>query len=356
MAASCSSDRNLGVPGVMHELADRWREEGHEVRMRFRDRPGRLGEVLFGWNLARCADARWADVVDSHAVEAWPLAGRKGGPVVVARSHGLELSGHRRMIANRVRQSSVYWAYRGSVRLLAERRAIRSADASLILNESDLAVCRDEFGADPARLHLVRNGFPPAFLAGSLEPRPPSGIAFVGSWLERKGNDLAIEAIVGALRQFPSTPVLVAGTGASREEVLSGFPDDVRDRIEVLSRFRREDLSDLLGRSSILLFPSRAEGYPLALVEAMALGLAPVATAIPGVVEVVDPSSGVLVPSGDADALREALVGLLADPDRVLALRRGARERVRNQSWDGIAAQQMDIFRDALRRRGRSAE
>jgi glycosyltransferase involved in cell wall biosynthesis len=252
--------------------------------------------------------------------------------------------------------SPVYWTYRGSVRLRAERRAIRTADASFLLNGVDLGVCLEEFHADPSRLHLVRNGFPPEFLDRPLETNDPPGVLFLGSWLARKGSDLAIEAISTLLRARPGTPVLLVGTGVETQTIRSEFPPDVRHLPRIVPRFRREDLPDLVRGMSILLFPSRSEGYPLSLVEAMALGIAPVASSIPGVVEVVeDGSSGLLVPSEDASALSAALLDLLRSPERLEALRRGARERVRDASWDPIATSQLEIYRSAIASRRSSA-
>lgn len=358
MAASCPGDPNLGVPGVMHALAERWRRDGHEVRMRFRDRPGRLEEMLFGWRLSRCADAAWADVVDVHAVEAWPLCARSRRPAVVARSHGLELVVHRNLLAARARGeariSPIYWAYRGSLRLAFERRAARQADAFLTLNASDQAICLGELGGDPARAIQVPNGFPPEFLS---EPRSSgTGVAFVGSWLPRKGNDLAVRAITKVLARRPDQEILLAGTGASAETVLADLPEQVRPRVRVVPGFRRQELPSILRGCGILLFPSRSEGYPLSLVEAMACGLVPVASAIPGVVDVVeDGECGTLSPSGDWEAMADSILRLQADPARLEAMGRAARRRVEPTSWDSLAGRQLELFRSILRRRAGEA-
>lgn len=353
MAASCSSDPNLGVPGVMHSLAQEYRSLGHDVRFRFRDEPGRVSEMLFGWRLSRAEEARWADVVDCHAVEAWPLCIRARRPAVVARSHGLELVVHRRLLreaaAGRARISPIYWTYRGTARLWFERQSIRHADASIILNAGDLDLCRTEFGADPGRLHLLPNGYPAEFLDRPLRFDAGEGIAFVGSWLPRKGCDVATTAISSLLRKRPGLRILLAGTGAARESVLGDFPEELRPGIEVIPKFSRSDLPTLLDGFGILLFPSRSEGYPLSLVEAMACGLCPVASAIPGVVDAVRPGeNGVLFPSEDAAALERELLGLLDDPVRLRSLRSAARESVRGTSWKQMAVRQLALYRDIL--------
>jgi glycosyltransferase involved in cell wall biosynthesis len=361
MAASCPSDRNLGVPGVMHALADEYRKRGHEVRMCFRDEPGRLGEVLFGWRLSRSPLARWADVVDAHAVDAWPLAGKRRRPAVVARSHGLEASLHRGVLAahraGRLRLSPVYWLYRGSVRLASERKALGFADASLLLNASDLAFCRNDLGIDPSRLHLVDNGFPAEFLEAPIRDEDAPKLLFLGSWIARKGSDIAVASIARILDGHPEVRVLLAGTGISEEMVLADFPPELRERVEVVPRFRREELPEIVRGCRILLFPSRSEGYPLSLVEAMALGIAPVASAIPGVVDVVrSGESGCLVVPEDAGEMARAVDGLLRSPRELASLRTGARERVGESSWGKVAQRQLELYGGILdSRRARGA-
>lgn len=355
-AASCPSDPNLGVPGVMHSLADLHRRAGHEVRFRFRDKPGRWPEISFGIDLARSEEARWADVVDVHAVDAWPLCRpRKSGPVVVARSHGLERVVHRRLMEavhrGEERVGPVYRLYRGSVRLWLERAAIRHADATLVLNASDHAECLGDLQGDPSKVLLVPNGYPVEFLERPIEPAA-NGVAFVGSWLRRKGNDLAVEAISRLLRQRPDHTVLLMGTGVPEDEVRSAFPDDVAAKLRIVPRFDRRHLPELLRGFGVLLFPSRSEGYPLSLVEAMACGLAPVASAIPGVVDVVaDGSSGALFPSEDGDRLSATLLSMVDDPVRLEHLRHGAREAVRATSWASLAAGQLALYERLIEKR-----
>lgn len=356
MAASCSSDPNLGVPGVMHSLAAEYRKAGHEVKFLFRDRPGRIGEMLFGLRLAFCADSRWADVLDSHAVEAWPSCERKSGPVVVARSHGLEIVVHRRLLdaARRgaARISPLYWTYRGSIRLWLERRAIRKSNASFILNAADHAICRREFGGAPERLHLLPNGYPAVFLEHPIEAAPTDGVAFVGSWLARKGNHTAVGVLTSLARSRPSLRLLIAGTGLDAVAVAADFPPDVRDRLAIHSRFSRAELPQLLRGFGVLLFPSRSEGYPLSLVEAMACGMVPVASSIPGVVDVVrDGENGFLVPEGDPNGFIDRIVSLLDDPGAFAQLRSAARESVRETSWENLAGTQLAIYQALLAQR-----
>lgn len=354
LAASCPSNRNLGVPGVMHCLGDEFTKADHEVRYLFRDEPGRIGEMLFGLRLSSSPLARWADVVDVHAVDAWPLCGKRHGPVVVARSHGLELAVHRRLLAAAARgdaaPSRIYWLYRGSVRLWLERMAARHADAMLVLNDSDRKICLGELGGTPSRIQMVPNGYPRVFL--DHPTNPGRGIAFVGSWIHRKGNDLAVAALSDLVRSGFEDRILLLGGGVPAETILADFPEDVRPRLDVRPKFTRPELPALLEGCGVLLFPSRSEGYPLALVEAMACGVAPVASAIPGVVELVtDRINGRLVPSEDPAALSKALAETVADLYVLGRLRVAARDSVRATSWESIAADQLSLYGGLLEAR-----
>ena len=88
----------------------------------------------------------------------------------------------------------------------------------------------------------------------------------------------------------------------------------------------------------MVVFPSRRDGYPVACAEAMAHGRPVVATAVGGLPDmVVDGETGLLVPPGDAPALRAAIDRLLADPDLRRRLGAAGRERIASlSSWKRV--------------------
>lgn len=88
---------------------------------------------------------------------------------------------------------------------------------------------------------------------------------------------------------------------------------------------QRHDVPRLLAAADLFTLASTYEGYPLAVMEALAAGLPVVATAVGGVVEAVGPSAGVLVAPGRPDLLADALARLVGDPEERRRLARGAR-------------------------------
>jgi glycosyltransferase involved in cell wall biosynthesis len=100
-----------------------------------------------------------------------------------------------------------------------------------------------------------------------------------------------------------------------------------RGAIEFLGRL--EDVRPAIAAASVCVLPSHREGLPLFLLEAMAMGRAVIATAVPGCREAVDPGvTGLLVPPREPAALGEAMATLAADPARVAAMGAAGRRRV----------------------------
>lgn len=100
----------------------------------------------------------------------------------------------------------------------------------------------------------------------------------------------------------------------------------------------RTDVAALLPHFDIFALPSQAEGISNTLLEAMACGCAPVATAVGGNPELVtDDANGLLVPASDSDALAQALSRLVLDPARRQALGQASLVRARREfSLDGM--------------------
>jgi len=94
----------------------------------------------------------------------------------------------------------------------------------------------------------------------------------------------------------------------------------------------RGDLPTIYGASDIFVLTSRNEGTPVALIEAMAAGVASVSTDVGGVRDVITgPQVGTLVPFGDAEALAEGVRAFVDHPDRRVSVYLAARESVRER-------------------------
>lgn len=221
-------------------------------------------------------------------------------------------------------------------RLEGHARRAAAANLRLVVRTADRTICAGESERDHAllvvgdalaeRLVVIRHGvdLPPpgdrAEARSSLGVDEPTAVVlFLGSLEAQKDPLAAARAVIDASRQAPVMLVL-AGEGPLRP-VLEAFGDPVR----VLGE--RHDVGRLLAAADIFLLPSRREGIPFALLEAMAAGLPCIVCDEPGCIESVG-EAGLVVAGGDLPALSAAVVELAGDRSRGEELGRLARERV----------------------------
>jgi glycosyltransferase involved in cell wall biosynthesis len=240
--------------------------------------------------------------------------------------------------------------YHGGFHLWECRTSFARADLALFLNPYELGYAVSRLGVPPARAALVRNGIAAELLARLPNLPPSSGlaprnVAFVGTYLPRKGIDTLRKAMIGALHSMPQMRLGFFGTRLEPATILADYPQALHDRITVVPHYANADLSGLLADFHILAFPSLSEGYPLAVGEAMACGLVPVVSAVPGPADIVlDGSNGLVVPPADPAALQAALERLIREPEVWRRLRDAAVADAGQADWQRIAEETLALF------------
>jgi len=145
---------------------------------------------------------------------------------------------------------------------------------------------------------------------------------------EQKHHITLLRAMRAVVQVQERAMLLIAGTGPTETRLKEYIGKAGLDPyIRLLGR--RDDVPDLLAASDLFVLPSRFEGLPICLLEAMAAGLPVVATNIPGNDEVViDGETGCLVPRGDADRMAEAMVRVIAGEELGRIFGTAGRKRV----------------------------
>lgn len=170
-----------------------------------------------------------------------------------------------------------------------------------------------------------------------------------GRLTPRKNVDLLLDAFARATTRvtLAEPPLLVLlGDGPERAALeRRAQAPDLADRVRFAGF--QQDVPRWLGAADLLVLPSRLEGMPNALLEAMAVGLPVLATSIGGCVEAVVPDeSGLLVPPDDVRALEEGLVRLLGDAALRARLGAGAARRVAERfTLDAVAPRYVELYR-----------
>lgn len=177
----------------------------------------------------------------------------------------------------------------------------------------------------------------------------PPRLLSVGRVVYQKGFDLAMRALAD-LRSQP-WEWTIAGDGpemASLKKLASEL--EIENRIHFIGWQSKEQLLERYQQSNLFLFPSRHEGMPNAVLEAMACGLPVIATNIAGNEElIVDNRTGLLVPPENVGFLRTALERLLPEPALRFTMGQASRRRVEEHySWTRVADQYASIFKGLI--------
>ena len=209
------------------------------------------------------------------------------------------------------------------------------------------------------RIHVIRNalelaGLPQRTLQRRFRRRQLVGV--IARLVPEKGVDVFVRAAAKVAAAVPQTCFVVVGDGPERRALQHLATDlGIRERIGFVGA--REESMSVLQRLDLLCVPSRSEGTPLVVLEAMAAGTPIVAAAAGGIPEQVrDRREALLVTPDDPDALAAATVRLLEHRLLALALALAARRRVtRTFAHDRMVSSLEDVYRSSMEMTGRSA-
>jgi glycosyltransferase involved in cell wall biosynthesis len=179
---------------------------------------------------------------------------------------------------------------------------------------------------------LVLSNSVPDSLVESRQPAlDETSLCFfaAGSEAVRKGFEEIVEAM--RLLRTDRTPVrlhiVASGTELDHKLAEAGLAEIVKSE----GFLPHTETLEAMRRARIFLLPSRAEGFPNALVEAMALGLAPIVTSVGAIPEIVEGTGAPVVPAKNARALADAMAHLVSDPGLCAKIGAASRDAVRTR-------------------------
>ena len=180
-------------------------------------------------------------------------------------------------------------------------------------------------GIARAKVVLLHNGVPDAgFVMRNPNPERVK-LLCLGELGERKGTRDLLAALSSPHLRPLAWDAVIAGNGAVAEYREAFAAAGLGDRVSLPGWVDAAAVRELLADADIFLLPSHHEGLPLAILEALAAGLAVISTPVGGIPDaIIDGETGLLADAGDRAALARAITRLISDPAlRVDLARRG---------------------------------
>ena len=325
------------IQGALAPLAE---QAGVRVQALLRRLIKRRKSPRYTWELARlvrreCFDLVHAHMFSSALASAEALAGTETPLVITEHSQAAWRSPY----ACRCSQ----WAYSRAKHIIAVSREIKWR-----LVEQD--------GVPYDRVSVIMNAVSPAPLQALIKAPDIPGVseasALVGVVTRlqpEKGVAYFIEAAAAILQRLPRVHFLIVGDGP-RRRALQMYAEQLGIQKQVHFLGFRLDARAIVASLDVLVVPSLSEGTPLVTLEAMAAGVPVVASSVGGIPEQVKhEGEGLLVPPGNALALGEAILRLLANPSWARMLGQAGRQRVAAQfRLETMVKQTEDLYRALL--------
>jgi glycosyltransferase involved in cell wall biosynthesis len=214
-------------------------------------------------------------------------------------------------------------------------------------------LCRWVRYADWPKLQVVRCGVGSDLLHAPATPVPAAPrLVCVARLSEQKGHLILIEAAARLAAEGVAFELVLAGDGPMRPVVAEAIArHGLQGRVTITGWMSGGEVREAILGARALVLPSFAEGLPVVIMEALALGRPVVTTAIAGIPELVEPGvSGWLVPAGSVEALAAAMrAALEAAPEALAALGRAGAARVaREHDAACEAAKLRALFRGSV--------
>lgn len=275
------------------------------------------------------------DLLHCHAAypPAWVAAAfrDKFGVPFVVRPHGSDITPNMRIRKNPKLEPRL-------------REALRQADA-VIAQGNYMKQLALKLGASEQRVHVIHNGVDLKKF-GSADPfdHPRPYILALGNLSRRKGFDLLIDAY--ARLENPNEDLLIAGDGAELQSLQQqAIASGIKERVRFLGHVGGLAKVSLYRSAQLFVCPSRAEPFANVVLEAMASGLAVIASRVGGNEEMVQhETSGLLFESQNVEALTGALRRALADATFLAELRAAATARAADFDMTNVVDRYVSLY------------
>ena len=242
---------------------------------------------------------------------------------------------------------------RSRFRLWFDRVTRGMVDHHVCVSEAVATFSRQHSRLSGENITVIPNGVDAELFAGAEPidltefgiPQEAQTLLFVGRLDPQKDPFVLLQAMELLTRSQPELHLLFVGDGPLQEDLMLQVVDRELNR-QIHFAGRRDDVANLMKACDLFVLPSRWEGMPNVVLEAMAAGLPIVATEVEGTTELLaENQTGLLVPPKSPSALAEAVGALLRDPKQAQGMGNRAQQLVvKCFTWNNVIERYDELY------------
>ena len=325
--------------------------QDYEFWPQLNGRVKKFRQALGAWNfIQQRLRTNQYDLIEFYGDEFWlatqQLSNQTVRPLLVAHTNGLELLDYQRSQTYNPNPSRLKRWFNQQTHARFSKISFAKADAFVSLCELDCKYVLN-LGLYPTdRAAVVEPGLDEEYLSLPFIPQKQDRIAFMGSWIARKGINNLITVMTNVLTQYPKAQFDIYGTGHPSETIHAEFSENLRHRITVHPRLTNQQIAEGLSKAKVFFFPSQYEGFGIALAEAMACSCATVTTPTGFGAELKSGQEAIQCDFNNLDAMEHAISTLLNDDDLRLTIAHQGWQRVQSLRWDRNIQKLASIYQE----------
>jgi glycosyltransferase involved in cell wall biosynthesis len=291
------------------------------------------------------------DVIEASSGDLpWGLpfsSDRSRKPVTITFSHGSDFLALQAIKRYRLATFSPVAKLRNALLFRQIDRSFCLAGHCVFLNSEERDHEVQRLGLSATKCHLTSQGVGERILeAQSVQSANSRNIALLGSAIPRKGVSLAAKVLNRVLASNSTVCATWLGTGNDASDFLARIEPTLKPRVTVVRQYSFDELPQLLNGFGIYFFPTLHEGFGKTLVEAMALGLCPVASDLGGPRDILTTETpcGFLVNPDQPDEFARVLLRLISDDAMRVEMARHAKKRAQDYSWAKVLSHRIGLY------------
>ena len=227
-------------------------------------------------------------------------------------------------------------------------RGLRHLTAAVIAVSEEERRAAAALGYSASRIHLIPNGVD-GKVPGEVTVRASGElrVGFFGRLTAQKGPSVLLEAAAEVVAHLPSVRFVFYGDGVEADTLRARAGAlKLNDAVRFVAPVAQEEVVAHMRLTDVIAFPSRWEGCPYVVLEAFQAGVPVAAAAVGGVPDLIrDGVTGVLVEPDNPEALCDALLALLRDPQKRRRIAGQARDELERHRLDEMAAAVAAVYR-----------